>query len=370
MIVLVAIVMVAMLAMAALSVDVAFMHYTRAQLRATTDAASRAGAEAITRTGDEAVARQAVRNLAQRNHVARKPLSYNNDDIVFGRTRKGGDGRWAFAPNEKPFNSARVVGDRTSDSATGAVSLSFGRIFGQGEFEPLITATSAKVGVPKRDFVVVVDRSHSMAFDLTGKDWVYPRGHKGGYCGKPHSANSRWAHLVVAVGEFVDGLADTRDEERLGVVSYASRYRGCAGSYPDASIEVDVTTDTSRASEFMSRRSQIAIPGGTNIHAGIMEGITAISDPSRTRPDAQKIIVTMTDGRHNAGPNPIRAARLAKDRNIMIITVTFSNGADQRRMREIAELTGGQFFHAPSAEDLKRIFRQVADGTIGFVFVE
>lgn len=370
MIVLVALVMVVMLAMAAIAIDVAYMHLSRAQLRASTDAASRAAAEAVTRTQDEEAARRVVRGLALKNPVAGVTMQFEDADIVFGRTKKGSDGRWAFAPREKPYNSARVAGDRRGTSTTGAIPLSFGKMIGTPTFQPIITSTAAKVGVPKRDFVIVADRSHSMAFDLTGREWSYPKGHKNGYCGKPHPTKSRWAELVLAVGEFVNGLEDTRDEERLGVVTYASRYRGCKKSYPDAAIEVDVTSNAAAAFEFMNRRSQVPMPGATNIHAGIMSGITAISDTSRTRHDAQKIIVTMTDGRHNTGPSPLLAARIAADREIMIIAITFSDGADKTRMRQIAEVTGGLYFHAPTADDLKRIFRQVADGTIGYVFVE
>lgn len=370
MIVLVALVMVVMLAMAAISVDVAYMHLTRAQLRASTDAASRAAAESISRTQDEGVSRQVVRDLASKNPVAGVAMKFKDDDIVFGRTQRGADGRWAFSPYEQPYNSARVAGDRSSQSSTGAVPLSFGKMVGQAEFEPVITSTAAKVGVPKRDFVIVADRSHSMAFDSSGRQWKYPKGHRNGYCGVPHSTESRWSELVLAVREFVNGLEHTRDEERLGVVTYASKYNGCGGKYPDAAIDVDVTSDTSAANAFMDRRSLDPIPGATNIYAGIMEGISAISDSSRTRPDAQKIIVTMTDGKHNTGPDPRRAARVAADRDIVIIAITFSGGADKKRMQQIADITGGLYFHAPTADDLKRIFRQVADGTIGYVFVE
>lgn len=370
MIVLVSVVMVVMLAMAAISVDIAYMHLVRTQLRASTDAAARAAAEAILRTGDEEVARQAARDLSSDNLVAGTEVAYLDESITFGRTRKGNDGKWRFYARETPYNSAQVRGDYSSESTNGTVSLFFGKLLGKPDFEPVVSSTAAQVGVPKRDFVIVADRSHSMAFDLSGKDWKYPKGHKNGYCGKPHPKKSRWAQLVTAVDEFLLGLEETPDEERLGIVTYASAYGGCGGKYPDAGIEVDVTEDTGRASKFFKQRTEKAIPGGTNIYAGIMEGITAISDANRTRPDAQKVIVTMTDGRHNTGPSPLLAAYIAADRDITIITVTFSDGADQARMKQIADVTGGQHFHAPTAEDLKRIFRQVADGTLGIVFVE
>ncbi|MDA1055132.1 MAG: VWA domain-containing protein [Planctomycetota bacterium] len=370
MVTLVLIVMVALLATAAFSVDIAYMQLTRAQLRASTDAAARAATEAISRTGDVKEARRVAKQVAATNHVASQPLIIKDEDIVFGNSAKAADGTWKFSANVEPFNSARVLGDRTKESAGGSVGLAFGSMLGRNDFEPSLNATAAKVGSAKRDFVIVADRSHSMAFDLSGRDWVYPRGSGSWYCQKPHPVHSRWAHLVLAVGEFVDGLGDTEDEERLGLVTYASSYYGCDGYYPDAGIDVSVSTVPEDVSGFLAKRSKQAIPGGTNIHAGITQGIQAISDTSRVRKDATKVLVVMTDGRHNTGPEPIYAAQEAKRRGIIIITITFSGGADQVRMKAVATLTGGQHFHAPTANDLKKIFRQVADGTIGLVFVE
>lgn len=374
MVILVLFVIVALLVLAAISVDVAYMQLTRAQLRASTDTAARAATESIARTGDLEEARRVAKEVAATNFVAGEPLRIKDEDIVFGNTVKSDDGVWKFTAHVEPYNSVRVLGDRRSGSESGSVGLAFGSILGRGDFEPSLSATAAKVGSAKRDFVIVADRSHSMAFDLSGGDWVYPQGRRGytqsRYCQKPHPVHSRWAHLVQAHAEFVDGLGDTEDEERLGLVTYASSYSGCDGRYPDAGIDVPVSKVPEDVTAFLKVRSKQAIPGGTNIYAGIVQGIHAISDASRVRKDATKIIVLMTDGRHNTGAEPIYAAQEAKRRGIIIVTITFSGGADQTRMQAVASLTGGQHFHAPTASDLKKIFRQVADGTVGLVFVE
>ena len=44
----------------------------------------------------------------------------------------------------------------------------------------------------------------------------------------------------------------------------------------------------------------------------------------------------------------------------MIHTITFSNDADIKRMQDVADATGGRHFHAPTAEDLARIFKEIA----------
>ena len=71
-------------------------------------------------------------------------------------------------------------------------------------------------------------------------------------------------------------------------------------------------------------------------------------------------MVLMTDGRHNTGPEPVLSARRAATENIVIHTVTFSSEADFTRMRDVANETGGQHFHAPDAAALEQIFREIA----------
>jgi len=368
MVILVLFLLVALLASAAFSVDVAYMQLTRTQLRAATDAAARAGAEAITRTGDTEVSRQTVRNVGLRNLVAGRPLAIADEDIIFGNTSPDENEKWAFVANKEPLNS--VLGDRTSESLDGEVSLFFGNVLGTPFFEPAMRATVAKTSSPKRDFCLVVDRSHSMAFDLSGRSWSYPPGPYSSRCRPPHPTQSRWAALVQSVNGFVAALEDTEDEERVGLVSYASAGRWCGKRYGDSTIDHPLTDTHTSIVSLLNQRSKRPIPGGTNIYAGIVNGIRVLTDRSRARSDAKKLMVVMTDGRHNRGPSPVIAARSAARDDIQIISITFSNGADQDRRQQVAAATGGSHYHAPSAQDLRRIFEQVAVGLDNLVFIE
>jgi hypothetical protein len=44
----------------------------------------------------------------------------------------------------------------------------------------------------------------------------------------------------------------------------------------------------------------------------------------------------------------------------VIHTITFSSDADIRRMQDVAAATGGKHFHAPNAEELVKIFKEIA----------
>ena len=111
--------LVVFVALTALSVDVAYMHLTRTQLRAATDAAARGGGEALSRLQSTAAARDAAKQMAAMNAVAGKPLQLEDDDVTFGFSDLNEDGSWSFTAGASPINSLRVLGRRTSSSPSG-----------------------------------------------------------------------------------------------------------------------------------------------------------------------------------------------------------------------------------------------------------
>jgi len=82
-------------------------------------------------------------------------------------------------------------------------------------------------------------------------------------------------------------------------------------------------------------------------------------------------IILLTDGRRTMGPDPIKAARLAADHGVRIYTVGFGTAAgahadvdgmsifmrfDEEALKAIADVTQGQYFHAGSADDLRKVY--------------
>jgi Ca-activated chloride channel family protein len=81
-------------------------------------------------------------------------------------------------------------------------------------------------------------------------------------------------------------------------------------------------------------------------------------------------IVLMTDGRNTAGPDPVEAARSASNLGVRIFTIGFGNLAhppgtdittivDEPTLRKMADMTRGQYFHAQTADELTRIYKQL-----------
>jgi hypothetical protein len=351
--------MVVLVALAALSVDIAYMNLCRTQLRAATDAAARAGGEALSRSQSISAARQAAKDLAAKNIIAGEPLLLDDSDIVFGSSTQNANGTWTFNSGATPTNSVQVVGSRTRFSRGGSIGLFFGRIFDVNEFEPSLTAAVVKLD---RDICVVLDRSSSMKLDLastaTAMSTSDPR-----FGQKPVKPDSRWAALTNAVDAFVDTLNSTPQEEQVAVASFASDYPAFGVNNADSKLDLPLTKTISGVSAVAQGYANTIFNGSTDTAAGINRGTAALTDPSHARPFARKVMVFMTDGFRTVGGDPIAAANAAADANIVIYTVTFGATFDQSEMESVAAITGGKHYHAPDEATLTQVFRTIAEAT-------
>ena len=168
------------------------------------------------------------------------------------------------------------------------------------------------------------------------------------------NGQTRWQALLAAVDGFCAALATTADNELAGLASYSSA----------STIDEWLTDDHSEVQSTLNNLS----PGGwTNIHAGIENGVEIFDDP-QARENTNQIMVVMTDGHHNTGPEPILAAEEAADEGIVIFTITFGSGADITRMQAVAAETGGNHYHAPTAAELQEVFQQVVTDSTNLVF--
>ena len=90
-------------------------------------------------------------------------------------------------------------------------------------------------------------------------------------------------------------------------------------------------------------------------------------------------IVLLSDGRRTTGPDPVEAAKMAADRGVRVFTVGFGSkeGAtmpgyggygggysywmrlDDVALNGVAKRTGGEYFHAGTADDLKKVYEHL-----------
>jgi Ca-activated chloride channel homolog len=166
----------------------------------------------------------------------------------------------------------------------------------------------------------------------------------------------------------------------------------------DVSIENLVTaTNTAIGSEILRALDAIAeVDARVAKSTAIDEAADDTSAPTAALPSTRRsylphIIVLLTDGASNAGPSPILAAGQAADRGIRIYTIGFgtahsaimdcrdrplqdsapdplaprsgsrSSGTepDDATLRQIADLTGGEFYAATSTGELQQVFQSL-----------
>lgn len=193
---------------------------------------------------------------------------------------------------------------------------------------------------------------------------------------------TRLAASQQAAREFIDAQPPG---VRIGIVSFAGT----------ASL---VQSATANRADALSAIDRFYLQPATAIGSGILVSLQAIfpdvrfdldsSDPrvSTPRPGSRKhaatagtsgsgasaAIILLTDGQTNSGPDPVRSAHMAAERGVRIFTVGVGTEAgeivggegwyahvslDEKALRSIAETTGGEYFQAESASELKKVYR-------------
>jgi Ca-activated chloride channel family protein len=190
-------------------------------------------------------------------------------------------------------------------------------------------------------------------------------------------------------------VADQPRSTRIGVVAFAGT----------ASL---VQPPTQNREDIIAAIDRFQLQRATAIGSGILVALKAIfpevefdlrsSNPrgeharrplqEQRKPDKEKAsdkpvapgsyksaaIILLTDGQPTTGPDPIEAARMAAERGVRIFTVGVGtpNGEilvgegwsmrvrlDEETLKTIANVTGGEYFYAGSAPDLKKIYRSL-----------
>ncbi|HVL57046.1 MAG TPA: VWA domain-containing protein, partial [Burkholderiaceae bacterium] len=98
-------------------------------------------------------------------------------------------------------------------------------------------------------------------------------------------------------------------------------------------------------------------------------------DPVAPGSYGSAVIVLLSDGRRTTGPDPLEVAKMAADRGVRVYTVGFGtlDGAssgfdgfsiymrlDEPTLKAIAEITRGEYFHATSATELRKIYETLS----------
>jgi Ca-activated chloride channel homolog len=330
----------------AMAINLSHIQVVKTKVQIVTDASVRAAGRTYAETGDEAAALLAAQQMATANPIQGAVLPIAASDLDFGLSERSGTNQKYIFTAGTNGNAVRL----TTNSFAGGAGTALQPYFAVGgsnfDIRPVCSATSSQTTL---DVCLVVDRSGSMAFAANEPTGGTPAAAPPGWSfGDAVPPNSRWLDLVASVNGFCAELTLTSKVEKVALVSYASSVK----------VEEELTNDYSKINSKNQLISADFYGGATNIGGGIDSAISAVKN--KGRPWANRVIVLMSDGIHNTGTNPITAAQNAVAAEIPIYTVSFSNEADIAVMQQIADMTGGDHYHAVNAQQLNDAFRNIA----------
>ena len=383
-----ALMMPVLIILCAFAINLAHVQLLNTEIKISTDAAAHAGGRAMSITQNTDSVYLHVQRIARMNKVDGRELLVggNDDEIQFGRSIRedNGYGRYDFEFIPK----ADVDHHRQQATSVAVVTnLYTPLIFSFMPEQRHVNLGRLSIATQvDRDIALVLDRSGSMLEyrdynELLSEIYVlYRRGQiswrdyrnaRRGYYSSRIARNlpdgpprdyvndrlysaeaprySRWYYLDLAVDAFLDVLEVTDQEEQVSLVTFSSSAR----------------LDTGLDKEFYEIRDEVdkIYPyGATAIGQGLRTGLPPIIESETARPFASKTIVVLTDGRNNVNPRPQDVVRdLVAEHNVTIHTVTFTLGADQGAMQEVARAGGGKHYHANEGDELIAIFEEIAN---------
>lgn len=355
MLALVAMSLMAIMALSAYAVNSAYMELSRSELRLANDAAAKAAITSLGQTQSVTSARATAKTVAANFTIAGKTYSLNDSDIEFGNSSRQSDGTYQFVLNGTPINSVRVNGG--SSTANQAMAI------GSSKFSLSNQTIATRVD---HDVCFVIDRSGSMAWDMSNVKFSYPGDMNGksrlqNYFTPPHATLSRWAALQGAVNEFNNVVSLNSLEVRAGLVTYSSNYEFGKYKSVQATTNRDLTATLSQIPADLVTIGKSPIIGDTNIAAGLTAGVNLLSTSTSARMTATKTIILLSDGVKTDGGDPTTIAAAAKAANIRVHTIAFSAQADAWLMQSLASAGGGNYYFATDTATLHAAFRQIAE---------
>lgn len=178
------------------------------------------------------------------------------------------------------------------------------------------------------------------------------------------STQSQVLSRLDATKEVVGRFIKARQGDRVGLILFGEH----------AYLHVPLTLDTLSVGKMLQNAVSGMAGNATAIGDAIGVGVRTL----RQRPEGSRVLVLLTDGEDNASSiPPVEAAKLAQQYAIRIYTIGVGrNGPvpfpsqfggygmaeipiDENLLKEIATLTGGQYFLATDQQSLEAIYDKI-----------
>lgn len=151
--------------------------------------------------------------------------------------------------------------------------------------------------------------------------------------------------------DFAQSLIDKlEDSYQIGISKFTGTYTKM----------VDFTTDRSKLSEALAKiKSDAEVFDGTHSQTALKKCMDEFKATSAGK--YRNIIVMLTDGESDEfNPSSVETlAKIADDKNIIILTVGLGREVDREWLQELAYSTGGKYYSASDANALNDVYKQI-----------
>ena len=201
---------------------------------------------------------------------------------------------------------------------------------------------------------------------LTGRDIMLGLDISGSMRERDFQLNGRSVERLDAAKVVASEFIGQREGDRIGLILFGD----------NAQVQTPLTYDLTTVQHFLSE----SIVGLIGSSTAIGDAIGLAVKRLRQRPAESRVFILLTDGANTAGAvTPIDAARVAADSDIRIhtigvgaeqVTVTGifgtqvinpSKSLDEESLKEIASLTGGQYFRARNTKEMVEIYKLISE---------
>jgi len=213
------------------------------------------------------------------------------------------------------------------------------------QWREILTARSAS-GI---DILVALDVSESMKTDDFYED-------------NASGTFRRKSQRVTAAKEVIERFVKQRPDDRIGLVAFGAKpYSVCPLTLDHAWL--------------IDRLKELEIGDLDSNGTAIGSAIAASTTRLNARDAKSRVIVLVTDGASNSGPlAPLQAAEAAAPLDVRVYTIAIGTEEgrldpsdvlqprqeyDAPTLREIARITGGEFFEASTMESLRNTFANI-----------
>lgn len=161
-----AVILPALLILASMAINIAYMQLASTQMKIATDACAHAGGRAMSIEQSTDAAIEMAQQVAQMNLVAGRPLTLStsdtDDDMKFGLSTREGVGRYEFTPYSKSEVDAGTQ-RATSFAVTGVLDVPM-VFLTLGGIDTVTQSRKSVATQVDRDIALVLDRSGSMLY--------------------------------------------------------------------------------------------------------------------------------------------------------------------------------------------------------------